>query len=117
MKTILSAAAAACAAWRAAPMGLVPVVVDHDDDGAEGLAWPRARLNELQGDWWVVTSAWRAIHAEAARRVAEGEDPELMVHCIGDSPASGLSSGITRAELARGGYMSRYYRLGDLAGV
>ena len=61
--------------------------------------------------------AWRAIAAEAARRVAEGADSDLMVHLIDDNPARGLSSGLTRAELARGGYTSRYYRLGDLAGA
>jgi hypothetical protein len=60
--------------------------------------------------------AWRAIAAEAARRVAEGEDPEALVHLIDDNPERGLSSGITRAEHAREGYISRYYRLGDLAG-
>ena len=61
--------------------------------------------------------AWRAIAAEAARRVAEGESPDARVHCIDDNPARGLSSGLTPAELQRGGYTSPYYRLGDLAGV
>ena len=115
--SILSAAAAACAIWRAAPTGLVPVVVDYDDDGAEGMAWPRTRLDELVGDWWIVTSDWRAIHAEAARRVADGEDPDRMVHLIDDHPARGLSSGLTPEEHQRGGYTCRYYRLGELAGV
>ena len=55
--------------------------------------------------------------AEAAARIAAGESPDLMVHFIDDNPARGLSSGLTLEEYRRGGYISRYYRLGDLAGV
>ena len=61
--------------------------------------------------------AMRAIEAEAAARIAAGEDPDLMVHFIDDKPARGLSSGLSPQEYRRGGYTSRYYRLGDLAGV
>lgn len=60
------------------------------------------------------TRAWTNVAAEARARIDAGEDPNLMVHCIDDNPERGLSSGITRADLARGGYTSRYYRLGDL---
>jgi len=62
-------------------------------------------------------AAWAAVEAEARARIEAGEDPERMVHCIDDNPARGLSMGLTRAEWARGGYISRYYRLGDLAGL
>ena len=55
--------------------------------------------------------------AEAAARIAAGEDPDLMVHFIDDNPYRGLSSGLTPEEHQRGGYTSRYYRLGDLAGA
>lgn len=55
--------------------------------------------------------------AEAAARIAAGEDPDRMVHFIDDNPARGLSSGLTPEEYRRGGYISRYYRLGDLAGA
>ena len=54
---------------------------------------------------------------EAADRIAAGESPDMLVHFIGDDPARGLSSGLTPEEYRRGGYTSRYYRLGDLAGV
>ena len=58
-----------------------------------------------------------AARAEAAARIAAGESPDLMVHFIDDNPYRGLSSGLTPEEYRRGGYTSRYYRLGDLAGV
>ena len=61
--------------------------------------------------------AMRAIETEAAARIAAGESPDTRVHFIDDNPARGLSSGLTPAALQRGGYTSRYYRLGDLAGV
>lgn len=63
----------------------------------------------------VQAQAWAAVAAEARARIAQGEDPDLMVHCIDDNPERGLSGGITADELRRGGYISRYYRLGDLA--
>lgn len=52
---------------------------------------------------------------EAQDRIAEGESPDNMVHFIDDNPARGLSSGLTRAELQRGGYTAHYMRLGDIA--
>ena len=52
---------------------------------------------------------------EAKERIERGEDPELLVHFIDDNPARGMSNGITLREFQKGGYISRYYRLGDLA--
>jgi hypothetical protein len=52
---------------------------------------------------------------EAQARIERGEDPELLVHFIDDNPARGMSNGITLEEFQRGGYISRYYRLKDLA--
>ena len=61
--------------------------------------------------------AWVEVEAEARARIEAGEDPDIMVHCIDDNPERGLSDGITVDELRRGGYISRYYRLGDLASL
>ena len=52
---------------------------------------------------------------DAKERIERGEDPELLVHFIDDNPARGMSNGITLEEFQRGGYISRYYRLKDLA--
>ena len=52
---------------------------------------------------------------EAQARIDAGNDPELLVHFIDDDPARGMSNGITLKEFQRGGYISRYYRLKDLA--
>ena len=52
---------------------------------------------------------------EAKERIERGEDPELLVHFIDDDPERGMSNGITLEEFQRGGYISRYYRLKDLA--
>jgi hypothetical protein len=52
---------------------------------------------------------------EALQRIAQGDDPELLVHFINDDPRQGLSNGITLREYQRGGYISLYYRLKDLA--
>lgn len=91
----------------------------------EAQAWAEAR-DEGYAHWWAdeeagerpewaagpVTPSWVK---EARARIAAGEDPDSMVHFIDDNPARGLSSGLTPEELQRGGYTSRYYRLGDLA--
>lgn len=61
--------------------------------------------------------AWVEVEAEARARIDAGEDPDFWVHCIDDNPERGLSDGITADELRRGGYISRYYRLGDLASL
>jgi hypothetical protein len=52
---------------------------------------------------------------EAKERIERGDDPELLVHFIDDDPERGMSNGITLREFQRGGYISRYYRLKDLA--
>jgi len=52
---------------------------------------------------------------EAQTRIEQGDDPELLVHFIDDDPERGMSNGITLREFQRGGYISRYYRLKDLA--
>ena len=52
---------------------------------------------------------------EAQTRIEQGDDPELLVHFIDDDPERGMSDGITLREFQRGGYISRYYRLKDLA--
>ena len=52
---------------------------------------------------------------EAQTRIEQGDDPELLVHFIDDDPERGMSNGITLKEFQRGGYIGRYYRLGDLA--
>ena len=53
------------------------------------------------------------LHMEATERVEAGESPENLVHFINDDPRQGLSSGITLEEYQRGGYIGRYYRLGN----
>lgn len=55
------------------------------------------------------------IMLEAQERIAQGDDPELLVHFINDDPKQGLSNGITLREYQKGGYLSLYYRLKDLA--
>ena len=57
------------------------------------------------------------LYREAQERIEAGESPENLVHFIGDDPRRGLSSGITDEEFARGGYISRYYRLGYFTDV
>lgn len=52
------------------------------------------------------------LYREAQERIEAGESPENLVHFINDDPRQGLSSGITLEEYQRGGYISRYYRLG-----
>ena len=91
----------------------------------EAQAWAEAR-DEGYAHWWAdeedgerpewastpVTPSWVK---EARALLQEGADPEGMVHFINDDPERGLSNPLTREELQRGGYTSRYYRLGDLA--